>query len=159
MEQFLEQVNRIHCVPARGYMLKRAVNNVLRDLRGWERQPDNEWTRIQEPNRILVAIPQHVPYGICAAPSTNENIQLHPGMVDASVATSRRTTTPAETECGCMFCTNRRPVLPEAQDVPVINPREEWHPRSSSPEIDANDDAPRTKRSSRSLLAKYPRKD
>ncbi|KAG5882460.1 hypothetical protein JTB14_015964 [Gonioctena quinquepunctata] len=51
-----------------------------------------------------------------------------PGTVDASVAISRRTTTHVETECGCMFCTNQRPIYPEAQDMPVINPREEWHP-------------------------------
>ncbi|KAG5862131.1 hypothetical protein JTB14_034077 [Gonioctena quinquepunctata] len=89
-----------------------------------------------------------------------------PGTVDASEATFRRTTIPAEIEY--MFCINRRTVRPGAQDVPVINPREDWQqPRSVSPEIDANDDAPTDQEEYKVaikllngvLVPKYPRRN
>ncbi|KAG5891998.1 hypothetical protein JTB14_007746 [Gonioctena quinquepunctata] len=62
MEQLQEQATRIRCVPARGYLLKRATNNVLKDLRGWEQQPDTEWTRIQIAFWIMYHNSYHTAY-------------------------------------------------------------------------------------------------
>ncbi|KAG5869935.1 hypothetical protein JTB14_001219 [Gonioctena quinquepunctata] len=56
-----------------------------------------------------------------------------------TLVTNSLPTTPAEEGCRCRFCTNHRSANPEAQNDQPPATREEWYPRSISPEIYADE--------------------